>query len=56
MRCTPSTAVAAQIEARSERPFLHAWHSNRAAITLYETLGFVLRTEVNVAVVARAAA
>jgi predicted GNAT family acetyltransferase len=50
-----SAAVATQIEARGEQPFLHAWHSNRAAITLYETLGFVLRTEVNVAVVARAA-
>jgi predicted GNAT family acetyltransferase len=48
-RCL-STVVAARIEARGERPFLHAWQSNHAAIALYETLGFELRTEVNVAV------
>jgi predicted GNAT family acetyltransferase len=45
-----SATVAAYIEARGERPFLHAWKSNHAAITLYEGLGFELRTEVNVAV------
>jgi predicted GNAT family acetyltransferase len=44
-----SAAVAARIEARGEQPFLHAWKSNRAAISLYEGLGFKLRTEVNVA-------
>jgi predicted GNAT family acetyltransferase len=48
-----STAVAARIAARGEQPFLHAWQTNRAAIALYETLGFKLRTEVNVAVVKR---
>ena len=48
-----SAAVAVAIEARGERPFLHAWHSNRAAIALYESLGFVLRTEMNVAVLER---
>lgn len=48
-----SAAVAVAIEARGECPFLHAWRSNRAAIALYESLGFVLRTEVNVAVVER---
>ena len=45
-----SATVAAGIEARGERPFLHAWSSNRAAISLYESLGFELRSEVNVAV------
>lgn len=48
-----STAVAAGIEARGERPFLHAWKSNSAAIALYRSLGFELRTEVNVAVLRR---
>ena len=48
-----STLVAARIEARGERPFLHAWKSNVAAISLYESLGFELRTEVNVTVVKR---
>lgn len=45
-----SAAVAAHIEARGERPFLHAWKSNQAAIALYQSLGFELRTEVDVAV------
>lgn len=48
-----SAAVAVAIEARGERPFLHAWRSNQAAITLYESLGFALRTDVNVTVLAR---
>jgi len=48
-RCL-SAAVTARIEARGEQAFLHAWKSNRAAISLYEGLGFELRTEVNVAV------
>jgi predicted GNAT family acetyltransferase len=45
-----SAVVAASIQARGDQPFLHAWKTNTAAITLYETLGFVLRAEVNVAV------
>ena len=45
-----SAAVAMAIEARGERPFLHAWRSNAAAIALYESLGFELRSQVNVAV------
>ena len=45
-----SAAVAAAIEARDERPFLHAWKTNRPAIALYESLGFEIRNEVNVAV------
>ncbi len=48
-----SAAVTARIEARGERPFLHAWKTNRPAISLYETLGFELRAEVQVAVLAR---
>ncbi len=48
-----SAAVAAGIEARGERPFLHAWRTNHAAIALYRSLGFELRSEVNVAVLER---
>lgn len=44
-----SAAVAQRIQARGDQAFLHAWKANRAAISLYEKLGFVLRTEVNVA-------
>jgi predicted GNAT family acetyltransferase len=50
-----SAAVAARIEARGEQPFLHAWSSNQVAIALYESLGFVKRTEVNVALLERRA-
>ena len=42
-----SLAVAAAIAARGDQAFLHAWKSNRAAISLYEALGFRLRAEVN---------
>lgn len=48
-----SAAVAAGIEARGDIPFLHAWTTNQAAISLYESLGFELRTEVELTVVAR---
>jgi predicted GNAT family acetyltransferase len=48
-RCL-SAAVTARIEARGEQAFLHAWKSNQVAISLYENLGFELRTEVNIAV------
>lgn len=48
-----STAVAAAIQARGETPFLHAWKTNHPAITLYETLGFTWRCDVNVAVLER---
>ncbi|HRQ64140.1 MAG TPA: GNAT family N-acetyltransferase [Xanthomonadaceae bacterium] len=44
-----SAAVAAAIEARGDRPFLHAWATNHAAIALYESLGFERRCAVNVA-------
>jgi predicted GNAT family acetyltransferase len=50
-----SAAVTRQIEARGERPFLHAWKNNQPAISLYESLGFAVRSEVNVAVLERIA-
>jgi predicted GNAT family acetyltransferase len=50
-----SAAVAAGIEARGERPFLHAWKTNHPAISLYASLGFEIRSEVNVAVLERSA-
>ncbi|HWW19724.1 MAG TPA: GNAT family N-acetyltransferase [Steroidobacteraceae bacterium] len=51
-RCL-SAVVATHIESRGERPFLHAWKSNQAAISLYQSLGFELRAEVDVAVLER---
>ncbi|MEK8029536.1 GNAT family N-acetyltransferase [Ideonella sp. DXS29W] len=45
-----STIVAARIQARGDQPFLHAWTTNHTAIALYQSLGFVTRAEVNVAV------
>jgi predicted GNAT family acetyltransferase len=48
-----SAAVTASIESRGERPFLHAWKTNLAAISLYRSLGFEVRTEVDVAVIER---
>lgn len=48
-----SAVVANAIQARGETPFLHAWKDNRPAIALYESLGFRLRAEVNVAVLER---
>ncbi len=48
-----SAIVAANIEARGDPPFLHAWKTNEAAIALYETLGFVLRAEVKVAMLGK---
>lgn len=48
-----SAAVTASIQARGDQPFLHAWKTNHPAISLYEGLGFKLRTEVNAAVLQR---
>ena len=48
-----STAVAGRIESRGERPFLHAWKGNQIAISLYESLGFEIRAEVNIKVLER---
>lgn len=49
-----SAAVAARIESRGEQPILHAWQTNRPAISLYESLGFEIRAEVDVKVLERA--
>lgn len=51
-----SAAVTADIQRRCDRPFLHAWTTNTAAIALYESLGFEVRAEVNVAVLQRGTA
>jgi predicted GNAT family acetyltransferase len=48
-----SRFVASGIAARGDIAFLHAWKSNAVAISLYESLGFKLRCEVNVAIVAK---
>jgi predicted GNAT family acetyltransferase len=48
-----SAAIAARIEARGDRAFLHAWKTNDSAISLYGGLGFEIRTDVNVAVLTR---
>ncbi len=45
-----SSVIAHAIQQRGEQPFLHAWASNHTAIALYESLGFELRTAVQVAV------
>lgn len=44
----PLLAALDRIVARGEAPFLHVCATNRAAIGLYERLGFVLRTPVEV--------
>ncbi|MEW5836489.1 MAG: GNAT family N-acetyltransferase [Pseudomonadota bacterium] len=49
-----SRHVAALIAARGDTAFLHAWRDNAPAIRLYEQLGFAWRTDVRVAVLARA--
>lgn len=51
-----SAAVTADIQGRGETPFLHAWATNTAAIALYESLGFAVRTTVDVAVLRRRSA
>lgn len=42
--------VSAEIFARGERPYLHAFAANTGAIALYESLGFKLRSRMHVAV------
>jgi len=49
-----SVFVANQIVARGEVPYLHAYATNAAAISLYESIGFSLRSPMHVAVVQRA--
>jgi len=48
-----SAAVTAEIQRRGKQAFLHAWTRNTAAIALYQSLGFVQRAEVNLAVLRR---
>ncbi|MBV8036275.1 GNAT family N-acetyltransferase [Roseateles sp.] len=48
-----SAAVTADIQRRGEQAFLHAWATNTAAIALYDSLGFVQRATVNIAVLKR---
>ncbi len=45
------THVAGRIAARGERPFLHSYTWNEVAIRLYESVGFVKRSAMHVAVV-----
>lgn len=45
-----SLHVMADIAARGDTPFLHAWKTNHTAISLYERLGFRWRSDVHVAV------
>ncbi|MBA1142859.1 GNAT family N-acetyltransferase [Mesorhizobium neociceri] len=49
-----SVFVSNRIMARGEVPYLHAYANNANAIGLYESIGFKLRSEMNVAVVQRA--
>ncbi|MCI4664075.1 MAG: GNAT family N-acetyltransferase [Neomegalonema sp.] len=39
---------------RGATPFLHSWRSNETAIKLYQSLGFSIRTELNVSVLSLA--
>lgn len=48
-----SQLVANEVQQRGETPYLHAFASNEAAIKLYESIGFRLRSEMNVAVIER---
>ncbi|PTE07453.1 GNAT family N-acetyltransferase [Mesorhizobium helmanticense] len=48
-----SLFVANRIMARGEVPYLHAYATNVAAITLYESIGFRLRSRMNMAVIQR---
>lgn len=48
-----SAAVTADLQRRGLQPFLHAWTTNTAAIALYESLGFVTRAAVNIAILKR---
>lgn len=45
--------VAGVISARGEAPFLHTYAGNATAIGLYESLGFRVRTRMNVAMIER---
>ena len=45
--------VAGEIYARGEQPYLHAYATNTKAIALYESIGFRLRHEMNLAFIVR---
>lgn len=45
-----STRVTADLQARGERPYLHCYETNQGAMRLYESLGYRLRTGLNVMV------
>lgn len=46
-----SLYVGGRIFAKGEKPFLHAYATNSTAITLYESIGFVLRSHMHAAIV-----
>jgi predicted GNAT family acetyltransferase len=48
------STLARSIATRGETSFLHVFNSNRAAIELYQKLGFVLRQRLHLALLARA--
>ena len=50
-----SIAVAQQILARGETPFLHSWTENATAIRLYDSIGFAVRGQFTVLTAARPA-
>lgn len=49
-----SCYVAGRVGEQGDSPYLHAYASNKAAIRLYESIGFAVRTAIHVAVVRRA--
>lgn len=48
-----SLYVAGQISAKGELPYLHSWATNEAAISLYRSIGFTLRTPMSVMIAKR---
>jgi predicted GNAT family acetyltransferase len=48
-----SQRVAARIQSEGSTPFLHAWATNEAAVSLYESLGFSIVSDVSIAAFAR---
>jgi len=49
-----SRIVASRILERGETPFLHAFATNTGAISVYRALGFALRRDITLTVLARA--
>lgn len=45
-----STRVTADLQARGEQPYLHCYETNQGAMRLYESLGYRVRTGLNVMV------